>query len=354
MTGSSGTPSLGHRNHLLSNPPFPASQSAIGIGGALGGGGTYTNYWTIDTGIPSNTRAFLTGVVFTDANHTGKYAAGEGLAGVTISVAGAGTTSSFASGGYDIQLGPGPYTVTASGGSLAKPESQTVTIATTNVRLNFTGAQGPPAVPTNLPQVAETLTHSQESYAYFVTQAYLHYLGRGPDSGGRSYWVGQMQHALTDERLEAGFLGAPEYIANHGGTGSGWVQGMYVDLLGRPPDPGGLTYWVGQLQAGAKPSDVAYGFAASAERESQRIQADYLALLGRPADSGGLKFWLAAFLNGSTNEDLVGGFVGSSEYFKASNKGNGNKATWVAAAFDDIYHRAATNDELSYWTGTLT
>lgn len=349
-----GTPSLGHRNHLLSNPPFSTTQNAIGIGGALGGSGTYTNYWTIDTGVTNNSQVFLTGVVFNDANHNGKYAIGEGLAGVTISVAGIGSTTSFDSGGYDMQLRPGTYTVTASGGSLASPETQIVTIGTSNVRLNFTGAAGPPGVPTNLSQVAESLTHSQESYAYFVTQAYSRYLGRGPDSQGLNFWVGLMQHGLTDERLEAGFLGTPEYIADHGGAGSGWVQGMYNDLLGRPADPQGLVYWVSQLSAGANPSNVAYGFAASPERESQRIEGDYQALLGRPADSTGLNYWLNAFLHGSTNEDLVGGFVGSSEYFNASNKGNGDKATWVAAAFEDIFHRAATQSDLSSWAGALT
>jgi hypothetical protein len=129
---------------------------------------------------------------------------------------------------------------------------------------------------------------------------------------------------------------------------------MYVDLLGRPADAQGLNYWVQQLQAGAKPSDVAYGFAASPERESQRIQGDYQSLLGRPADTTGLNYWLNAFLNGSTNEDLVGGFVGSSEYYKASNKGNNDKATWVAAAYEDIFHRAALASEVNAWVASLT
>jgi hypothetical protein len=348
-------PSLGHRNHLLSNPPFSTSQSEFGIGAALGGSGKYTNYWTVDTGIPADTRPFLAGVVFDDANQDGKYAVGEGLAGVTISVAKVGSVTSFNSGGYEIQLNPGTYTVTASGGALAATQTKTVTIGASTVRLNFTtSSAGVTGVPANLTTVAETLTQSQESYAYFVTQAYQHFLGRTPDASGLDYWVGRMQGGLTDEHLEAGFLGTTEYINDHGGPGSGWVKGMYVDLLGRPADPQGLTYWVSQLQAGAQPSDVAYSFAASPERESQRIEADYQALLGRPADTTGLNYWLNAFLHGSTNEDLVGGFVGSSEYYQAANKGNANKATWVAAAYEDIFHRAATTDELTFWAGVLT
>jgi uncharacterized protein YkwD len=212
----------------------------------------------------------------------------------------------------------------------------------------------PPYVPANLGQVAQMLTHAGESYGYFITQAYLHYLGRQPDSSGLSYWIDQMQnHGLTDERLEAGFLGSAEYIANHGGTGSGWVQGMYQDLLGRAPDAQGLNYWVAQLQNGEAPADVAYGFAASAERESQRINGDYQTYLGRPADPSGLSYWLNAFLQGATNEDLIGGFVGSAEYFNAANKGKGDPRQWVDAAFQDIFHRAASSADEGFWMGVL-
>jgi uncharacterized protein YkwD len=209
------------------------------------------------------------------------------------------------------------------------------------------------APPANLTPVANQLTHSAESYAYFITQAYLRYLGRGPDGAGLSYWVGRMQGGLSDERLEAGFLGSAEYIANHGGTASGWVVGMYHDLLGRDPDPQGLSYWVARLAAGANPADVAYGFAASAERESTRINGDYLALLGRPADPQGLSYWLSAFLAGARNEDLVGGFLGSAEYYLNSGKGHGNKAGWVASAFLDALHRAASADDLLAWSNVL-
>ena len=128
---------------------------------------------------------------------------------------------------------------------------------------------------------------------------------------------------------------------------------MYRDLLGRDPDPQGLSYWVTQLQQGANPADVAFGFAASPERETQRINGDYQTFLGRGADAGGLSYWLNAFLHGSTNEDLIGGFVGSPEYFNAANKGHGDSRQWIDAAYQQVFHRAAAAGEEDYWLSVL-
>src|SRR5262249_20715991 len=67
----------------------------------------------------------------------GEYQPGQGLAGVTITVAGVGSTTTMDAGGYAIPLAPGTYTVTASGGGLATPIARTVVVGDDNVRLDF-------------------------------------------------------------------------------------------------------------------------------------------------------------------------------------------------------------------------
>ncbi|HET6880071.1 MAG TPA: TIGR03118 family protein [Pirellulales bacterium] len=165
--------------------------------------------------------------------------------------------------------------------------------------------------------VANSIDQSAEYYAnLIISPAYERYLGRPADPSGLAYWVDQMQnHGLTDEHLEAGFIGSPEFYAHAGGTDKAWVDAMYQDLLGRPPDPSGEGYWLQQLANGTSRAAVAYGFAASQERESQRITDDYMHYLGRQPDSQGVSYWLAQFANGVTNEDLITGFVASDEYF---------------------------------------
>jgi hypothetical protein len=164
-------------------------------------------------------------------------------------------------------------------------------------------------------QIANDLTHSAEYFSTIINPAYQNYLGRTADSTGLNYWISQMQSGLTDEQLEAKFIGSSEFYAHAGGTDVQWVDAMYTDLLGRPPDPQGQAFWVSQLAAGVSRATVAYGFAASLEREQQRVEADYLHYLNRPADQQGLNYWVQQFANGLTNEDLIGGLVGSTEYY---------------------------------------
>jgi uncharacterized protein YkwD len=130
-----GVPDLSHRQQLLGMATY-AAQNQVGIGIVLGAGGPLTNYFTIDTASSSDSRPDLTGVVYIDGNGNGQYDAGEGVAGATISVAGVGSVTTFASGGYTVPLSPGTYAVTVSGGSL-EPMTQTVTIGASNVQVNF-------------------------------------------------------------------------------------------------------------------------------------------------------------------------------------------------------------------------
>jgi hypothetical protein len=198
--------------------------------------------------------------------------------------------------------------------------------------------------------VASALTHSAEYYADFATSAYRKYLGRTPRADEVAYWVNRMQHGLSDERLEAGFIGSAKYIANHGGAGPKWVQGLYVDLLGRTPRSDEVAYWVNNLNRGESPADVAYGFAASKERETQRVSADYNRNLGRSATQAELPYWVNVFLAGTDNEQVIAGFVGSQEYFQHH---SGNIVDWLFAAYCDVLQRQPDTVGYQYWVDRL-
>jgi hypothetical protein len=200
--------------------------------------------------------------------------------------------------------------------------------------------------PEGLPTVANAISHSEEHYLQFVSNAYQQYLGRSPDQNGLSGWTWAMEHGLTDEQLEAGFIGSAEYIADHGGSNANWVTGMYQDLLGRTPSQSEVDGWVNALNQGMTPQAVAYGFAASTEREGQRVQADYQKYLGRSASGAEVPLWVGAFENGYTNEDVVAGFLGSVEYFQ------GHASTsnvWLDAAYRDALGRPIDDASLAAW-----
>jgi hypothetical protein len=134
-----------------------------------------------------------------------------------------------------------------------------------------------------------------------------------------------MQHGLSDEKMEAGFIGSAEYIHDHGGNGPAWVKGMYQDLLSRTCMQAEVDGWVQAMANGESPNQVAYGFAASAEREGQRITADYQRFLGRTPAANEVDGWVNAFLHGASNENVSGGFVGSLEYFADPHKGHSSR-----------------------------
>ena len=79
-----------------------------------------------------------------------------------------------------------------------------------------------------------------------VEKAYLAYFGRPADTGGMNYWIGK---SVAD--MDAGFASSHEYATLYNGmTNDQRVEQVYQNLFGRPSDPGGKAYWVGQLNAG--------------------------------------------------------------------------------------------------------
>jgi len=120
---------------------------------------------------------------------------------------------------------------------------------------------------------------------------------------------------MTDEQVEAAFIGSPEYFARAGGNNLAWVDAMYRDLLGRPADASGELFWTESLAGGESRTQVALGFTTSPEREALRIQDAYFQFLGRAATPSEVDGFVNSFEHGATNELLITGFIASDEYY---------------------------------------
>jgi hypothetical protein len=212
------------------------------------------------------------------------------------------------------------------------------------------GSSSSGSMPGNLFQVADTLSHSWESYSTFVTQAYLKYLGRMPDAAGLQSWTSAMHNAgLSDEQLEASFIGSPEYIQKHGGTYEGWVRGLYHDLLGRAPSDLEVFNWVAALNHGLSANTVAYQFASSFEREQIVVAQEYQTCLHRHASATEAANWATYFELGHDNETVLAGLVGSAEFFNNPREGHASRADWVNSAFEILWQRGASAEEIATW-----
>jgi hypothetical protein len=158
LFGDEGVAGRGHRIALMKD-----SLREIGIGideGVFTDGSDYNAVMATQDFARNGTDSFLCGVVYDDDLVTDDdfFTPGEELGGITITAVREPdghtcTTTTWASGGYQMVLPPGTYTVTASGAALGTVTVGGVVIGSENVKQDFT------------PDTADTTTASTPSIA---------------------------------------------------------------------------------------------------------------------------------------------------------------------------------------------
>lgn len=110
---------------------------------------------------------------------------------------------------------------------------------------------GPGDVPVGLERLqrASDLVRSQTGRGHLVDESFTWFLGRPSDPVGRAWWVGQLRSgARSPERMMSELLGSREGWRSAGSTATGWVDATYALIYGRTPDPGGRAYWIRQVE----------------------------------------------------------------------------------------------------------
>lgn len=164
--------SAGHRENLL-NPAY--KEAGMGVAGGTFQGSAAVDA-TQDFALSGSSGTFLTGVAYNDGNGDNFYESGEGLGGISVVVKSASgqtwQTTTWASGGYQMALGAGSYTVTFSGGGLATPVTRSVSIGAANVEVDLNTRVDEPAVPapTPAPAAATVLGAGQDTLALSVSE----------------------------------------------------------------------------------------------------------------------------------------------------------------------------------------
>jgi hypothetical protein len=90
--------------------------------------------------------------------------------------------------------------------------------------------------------------------ASYVQKAYVAYYGRPADPLGHEYWMMRMDaEGQSLNAIIAAFGTSEEFTRRYGGlTYTELVTRIYQQTLGRAPDPGGLAYYVSELEAGRR------------------------------------------------------------------------------------------------------
>jgi serralysin len=88
-------------------------------------------------------------------------------------------------------------------------------------------------------------------------QAYRIYkaaFARTPDNNGLKFWIGELDGGVTLLQAANGFVSSAEFQNLYRGatTNLAVVQQFYQNVLGRNGESGGVSYWTGELNSGAK------------------------------------------------------------------------------------------------------
>ena len=153
----------------------------------------------------------------------------------------------------------------------------------------------------------------------FVTRLYQSILGRPPEPAGLAFWLNRLSGGEPRGVVADAFLRSPEY------SGYGlFIVSCYLGVLGREPELGGYQFWFNQMRAlGKQQLDVINGFLSSPEYQIRFGNPDvptfvtrlYNNVLGRNPDPDGYQHWINLLNTGqNTRPEVVQGFVGSPEF----------------------------------------
>ena len=215
-----------------------------------------------------------------------------------------------------------------------------------------------------------TLHFSVDATVAQVTRLYLAALGRPPEQFGLEYWAAALDGGLDLRTAAGGFIGSPEFNTRFGALDhAGFVERLYLNVLGRNSDPQGFAFWFNQLAQGQSKPDLLIGFAESAEnraRTKEIVDAGiidfnsimtvvarlYNATLGRDPDLGGAEFWAGQISSGTPIQSIVSGFTRSQEF--QARYGALVDRQFVEQLYRNTLFREADSPGLNYWVQAMS
>jgi hypothetical protein len=299
-----------------------------------------------------------------------------------------GTTTTFSTGGYEIQAPAGRYVVTFSSGGLSAPVSRTVVLGSQNQEVDIIQAPsqlsqaGANQVVTSIwqsylkraPSTAElnlyggelvngqatqaSLTHLVQASAEYANdctiwlhQAYQDLLGRAISTSENSNWLAWLQQTpgATLDSVAHDILDSYEY---HLRLWSGWVQGAYQPYLHRAAAASEVTMWDNCFRSGMTQATFLADILNSSEYQahvtstSQFVTSLYINLLGRAPAAAEVSSWLNLVQSGVSRSAMVAGILASGEYQWRQD------ILSAAQIYTACLGRQASSSELNSW-GTL-
>jgi hypothetical protein len=176
-------------------------------------------------------------------------------------------------------------------------------------------------------------------------------LARCPDYVGLQNWCNALHSgALTLTGAGDQFASSAEFLLKYGNLdNAGYVQQLYLNVLGRQADPAGLANWVARLDGGASRGAVLTGFSESPEFQTDmanpvEIIRLYYLLLHRMPTAAELQTWLG-FLQGNDQTDAL---------FAQGFPAGLDPSNYVQLVFQGFLRQPADSDSLGTFANALT
>jgi hypothetical protein len=175
-----------------------------------------------------------------------------------------GTTVDFNSiSGSELNRGDGKDTVKVTG-SRADHAISNINIATNSITID-----GKTITNVERLQFSDgTIALDDEGIAGQAYRIYKAAFARTPDNDGLTYWIGEMDGSVSLLQASIGFVSSVEFKSVYGSnpTSLEIVARLYQNVLGRDGEAGGISYWVGEIDAGRQSTaQILVGFSESPE-----------------------------------------------------------------------------------------
>ena len=198
-----------------------------------------------------------------------------------------------------------------------------------------------------------------------VTHIYKAAFDRRPDAGGLEFHTGRLESGqATKNDIAAEFTQSTEFQSRYANLdNNSYVSALYQNVLNRPGEDNGISFWVNNLATGTLGRDgVLKGFADSFENIQKSISFTgdreygsayrlYEAALNRTPETVGLKFWYDRLEGGESLSSVAQGFVDSNEF--NTNYGALNNASFVDQLYLNLLNRTADQVGQEYWNSVL-
>ena len=106
-----------------------------------------------------------------------------------------------------------------------------------------------------------------------IYRLYKAAFARSPDLGGLGGWIAGMDNgSVSLEQAASGFIASAEFQSLYGASPSHsqFITSLYLNVMGRAPDAGGLGYWVNQLASNLQSrAQVLVAFSESPENKTK-------------------------------------------------------------------------------------